>query len=166
MDDQQNETGLEMILDLLAEGLEEAFLRSVGLSDIDRESTLLVFRDSSGDLAFCTHKGLVPTNLTSVDQLDARTFQMILNFPLPIRLADCIVAESSVFPDGLKAALESHIIYKKVTKEDLSTEDLETLREEFAAKAKVDASKVETMQVRFLGDSTTSTTTKPTKTIH
>lgn len=91
---------------------------------------------------------------------------MILNFPLPIRLADCIVAESSVFPDGLKAALESHIIYKKVTKEDLSTEDLETLREEFAAKAKVASDKVETMQVRFLGDSTTSTTTEPTKTIH
>lgn len=160
MDDQQNETGLEMILDLLAEGLEKAFLRSVGLADIDRESTLLVFRDSYGDLAFCTHEGLVPTNLTSVDQLGSAEFQLILNFPRPLRLADVIVVKPDFFPDGLAAALEGHIMYKRITQEDLDNEDLETLKKDFAAESGVSTSKVETLPV----DSTT--TTKTTKTIH
>lgn len=164
MDNSQNKSALEMFLDILAEDVERAFLRSVGLSGIDRESTILVFRDYLGELAFCTHKGLVPTMLTSVQQLDSSTFQKILNFPRPLRLVDYLVEETTTpFPNGMKAALESHIIYKKVTQEELDKEGLETLKKDFVAKAKVDPSKVETLEVELLGDSTTSTTTK---TIH
>lgn len=163
MDNPQNESGLEMFLELLEEIIEKEFLNSVGLSDIDRESTLLVFRDCQGELAFCTHKGLVPTKLTSVHQLDSQTFQKILNFPRTLRLVDYIVEETEPFPNGLAAALESHIIYKKVTQEELDKEGLESLKKDFVAKAKVDPSKVETLEVEFLGDSTTTTTTK---TIH
>lgn len=102
--------------------------------------------------------------LTSVQQLDSSTFQKILNFPRPLRLVDYLVEETTTpFPNGMKAALESHIIYKKVTQEELDKEGLETLKKDFVAKAKVDPSKVETLEVELLGDSTTSTTTK---TIH
>lgn len=163
MDDSQIESAFEMLMEIVREDVERDFLESVGLSGIDRKSTLLVFRDCCGELAFCTHKGLVPTKLTSLDQLGSEEFRLILTFPQPLRLADLIVVETKFFPNGLAAALEGHVVYKRITQEDLDKEDLETLKKDFAAKSGVSTSKVETLQVKA---ATTTTTPTTDKTIH